>query len=124
MRNQRMARYVGLAKQRLESFSAWKLENIPRGSNERANALAAVAASILITETVFLPIYYQLASSITTDRVNQIDEVGPSWLNPIIIHYLSSTNNKIEAPQSPGLGNKVFLGEWAIIQAISGLAIS
>ena len=53
-----MARYMGLVKQRLENFVAWKLEHIPRNSNERADALAAIAASIPIKETVLLPIYY------------------------------------------------------------------
>ena len=64
-----MARYVGLVNQRLGSFAAWKVENIPRDSNEMADALAAVAASILIKETGFLLIYYQSVSSIITDRV-------------------------------------------------------
>ena len=54
----RMTKYVFLVKQRLGSFSAWKLEHIPRDCNEKADALAAVAASLPMTETVFLPIYY------------------------------------------------------------------
>ena len=98
-RDQRMARYMGLVKQRLGSFAAWKLEHIPRGSNERADALAAVAVSIPIKEIIFLPIYYQTASSIATDRVSQIDKTCPSWLTPIL-HYLSSgklPNKRAEA---------------------------
>ena len=51
-----MARYMGLVKQRLGNFATWKLENIPRDSNERSDALAEVATSIPIKETVFLPI--------------------------------------------------------------------
>ena len=82
-RDQSMARYIGLVKQRLGNFSAWKLEHIPRDSNERAVALAVVVASISIKETIFFPIYYQLASFITTDRVSQIDESGSSWLTPL-----------------------------------------
>ena len=62
-----MARYMGLVKQRLGSFVAWKLEHIPRDSNEREDALEAVVVSIPIKETVFLPIYYQPTSSITID---------------------------------------------------------
>ena len=94
-----MARYVGLDKQRLRSFAAWRLEHIPRDSNERVNTLAVVASSIPIKETVFLLIYYQSTSSITTDQVSQIDETCPSWLTPIM-HYLSSeelSDNKVEA---------------------------
>ena len=53
-----MARYIGLVKQRLRNFAAWKLEHIPRDSNERADTLVAVAVFISIKETVFLLIYY------------------------------------------------------------------
>ena len=73
-----MAKYVSLVKQRLGSFMAWKLENITRDCNEKVDALAAVAASLSITEIVFLPIYYQLDNSIITTRVSQVDEVSPS----------------------------------------------
>ena len=62
----RMAKYVTLVKQCLVSFSTWKLEHVPKDSNEKADALAAVTASLLITETIFLPIYYQPDSSIAT----------------------------------------------------------
>ena len=78
-----MAKYVSLVKQRLNNLEAWKLEHIPRDYNEKAYALAAVAASLPMTETVFLPIYYQQDSSIINTRVSQVDEVSPSWMDPI-----------------------------------------
>ena len=59
-----MVKYASLVKQKLNTLSAWKLEHVPRDCNERADALAAVAASLPIRETVFPPIYYQLDSSI------------------------------------------------------------
>ena len=99
MRDQRMVRYASLVKKRLGSFAAWKLEHIPRDLNEKADALATVVASIPINETVFLLVYYQPASSITTDQLSQIDEACPSWLTPIM-HYLSSgelSDNRVEA---------------------------
>ena len=61
---------------------------IPRDSYEKADALVVVAASIPIKETMFLSIYYLLASSIATDQVSQIDKASFSWLIPII-HYFS-----------------------------------
>ena len=64
--DQRMVKYVSLVKQRLGIFAAWKLEYIPRDSNEKADTLAAMAASISIKEMVFLLIYYQPALSIAT----------------------------------------------------------
>ena len=57
---------------------AWKLEHILRDSNEKADALAAVAASLPIKETVFLLVYFQLTSSITTNQVSKIDEACSS----------------------------------------------
>ena len=53
-----MVKYVALVKQSLAGFSTWKLEHVPRDYHEKANALAVVAASLPITETIFLPIYY------------------------------------------------------------------
>ena len=58
-RDPRMAKFVSLVKQRLDGFSAWKLEHITRHCNEKANALAIVVAIFPITEIVILPIYYQ-----------------------------------------------------------------
>ena len=52
-----MTKYVALVKQRLAGFSTWELEHVPRVSNEKADALAVVAASLPITETIFLLIY-------------------------------------------------------------------
>ena len=73
-RDPRMVKYVTLVKQRLTSFSAWKLEHVSRDCNERADALADVAASLPITETIFLPIYYQSGSSIAIVQVSQVDQ--------------------------------------------------
>ena len=57
-RDPRMAKYAFLVKQSLDNFLAWRFEHITRDYNEKADALATVAASLPITETVFLPIYY------------------------------------------------------------------
>ena len=69
-RDPRMVKYASLVKQKLNTLSAWKLEHIPRDYNERADALAIVAASLPIRETVFLPIYYQPDSSILHAQVS------------------------------------------------------
>ena len=66
-RDQRMAKYVSLINLQLGSFTAWRLEHILRSSNRKADALAAVAVSLPIKETVLLPVYYQPKSLITTN---------------------------------------------------------
>ena len=78
-----MAKYASLVKQKLNTLSAWKLEHVPRDCNERADALAAVAASLPIRETAFLPIYYHPDSSILHAQVSQIEEVALAWMDPI-----------------------------------------
>ena len=78
-----MAKYASLVKQKLNTLSTWKIEHVPRDCNERVDALASVAASLSIKETVFLPIYYQSDSSILHAQVSQIEEVPPSWMDPI-----------------------------------------
>ena len=55
-------------------------------SNEKADALASVTASLPINETIFLPIYYQSVSSITSPQVNQVDKNPPSWMDPITLY--------------------------------------
>ena len=73
-----MTRYVSLVNLRLGRFTAWRLEHVSRNSIEKADALVAIVASLPIKETVLLPVYYLSESSITTSRVNEIDETGPS----------------------------------------------
>ena len=73
-----MTRYVSLVNLRLGSFIAWRLEHVSRNSNEKADALATLATSLPIKEIVLLLVYYLPESSITTNRVNEIYETGPS----------------------------------------------
>ena len=77
-----MAKYVTLVKQCLGSFSAWKLKHLLSDCNEKVDALASVVMSLPITETIFLPIYYQPDSSIAIVRESQVDETSPSWMDP------------------------------------------
>ena len=98
----RMAKYASLVKQKLNTLSAWKLEHVPRDCNERADALAVVAASLPIRETVFLPIYYQPDSSLLRAQVSPIEEVPPSWMDPIRLYLATG-----ELPSDRGKAHKV-----------------
>ena len=82
-RDKRKTKYVSLVNLRLGSFIAWQLEHALRDSNEKADALIVMAASLPIKETVLIPVYYQPKSSITTNWVNEIDEACPSWMNTL-----------------------------------------
>ena len=61
-----------------------------------------MAASFPITETVFLPIYYQPDSSILGAQINQIDEVPPSWMDPIRLYIATG-----ELPNDRGKAHKI-----------------
>ena len=98
----RMVKYASLVKQKLNILSAWKLEHVPRDCNERADALAVVAASLPIRETVFLPIYYQPESSILHAHVSQIEEVPSSWMDPIRLYIATG-----ELPNDKDKAHKV-----------------
>ena len=97
-----MEKYVSQVKQRLGVFSIWKLEHVPRDCNDKADALAAMAASLPVTETIFLASYYQSFSSITTSQVSRVDEITPSWIDPEI-HYIS----KGELPSERDKAHKI-----------------
>ena len=101
-RDPRMAKYASLVKQKLNTLSAWKLEHVPRDCNERADALAVVAASLPIREIVFLPIYYQPDSSILHAQVSQIEEVALAWMDPIWLYLATG-----ELPNDRGKAHKV-----------------
>ena len=81
-----MAKYVSLVQQRLSTLSAWRLEHVPRDRNERVDALAAIAASFPVKETIYLPIDYKPDSSILHTQISQIKEAPPSWMDPILLY--------------------------------------
>ena len=97
-----MEKYDSLVKQKLSTLLAWKLEHVPRDCNERVDALADVAASLPIKEIIYLPIYYQPGSSILHTQVSQIEEVPPSWMDPIRL-YISTG----ELPTDRGRAHKI-----------------
>ena len=97
-----MEKYASLIKQKLSTLTTWKLEHIPRDSNERVDALAVVAASLPITETIYLPIYYQPGSSILHTQVSQVEESPPSWMDPIRLYIATR-----ELPDNRGMAHKI-----------------
>ena len=101
-REPRMTKYASLVKQKLKTLTAWKLEHIPRDRNERVDALAVVAASLPVKETIYFPIYYKPDSSILHDRVSQIQEAPPSWMDPIILYITTG-----ELPDDKSKAHKI-----------------
>ena len=101
-RDPQIEKYASLVKQKLRTLSAWKLEHVPKDSNERADALAIVTASLPIKETIYLPIYYQPGSSILHAQVSQIEEVPPSLMDPIRLYIAMG-----ELPNDRGRAHKI-----------------
>ena len=101
-REPRMTKYASLVKQKLSTLSSWKLKHVPKDRNDRADALAAIAASLPIKETIYVPIYYQPGSSILHTQVSQIEEVPPSWMGPIRLYIATG-----ELPNDRGRAYKI-----------------
>ena len=97
-----MEKYASLTKQKLSTLTTWILEHIPRHSNERVDALAVVAASLPVTETIYLPIYYQPGSSILHTQVSQVKESPPSWMDPIRLYIATR-----KLPDDRGMAYKI-----------------
>ena len=58
-----------------------------------------MATSLPVKETIYLPIYYQLSSSIQHAQVSQIEEAPPSWMDPIRLYIATGElpNDRSEA---------------------------
>ena len=97
-----MAKYDFLVKQKLSTLRTWKLEHIPRDNNERVDALAVVAASLPIKETIYLPIYYQSGSSILHTQVSLIEEAPTSWMDHVRLYIVTG-----ELPNDRSRAHKV-----------------
>ena len=63
-----------------------------------------MAASLPITETIYLPIYYQPGSSISHTQVSQIEESPPSWMDPIRLYIATG-----ESPDFRSMAHKVHI---------------
>ncbi|RVX13989.1 Gypsy retrotransposon integrase-like protein 1 [Vitis vinifera] len=76
----RMARYLAKVRNILQQFTEWTIEKIKRADNRRADALAGIAASLPIKETILLPIHVQANPSVVeistcnTIEANQADD--------------------------------------------------
>ena len=85
-----------------------------------------MATSLPIKETIYLPIYYQPGSSILPAQVSQIEEVPPSWMDPIRPYIATG-----ELPNDRGRAHKIqiqsarlSLVDGAAIKTVLGRAIS
>lgn len=53
--------------------------------NVRADALTGLVASLVVTQTTILPVYYQDDPSILKrEQVNQVYNIHEKWMEPIV----------------------------------------
>ena len=90
-----MARYLAKVRDTLQRFTEWTIEKIKRTENGRADAIAGIAASLLIKETILLPIHVQVNPSVAktstcnTIKANQAN--SQEWTEDIIRYFRTST---------------------------------
>ena len=94
-KDERMTRYLTKVRDTLQWFAEWTIEKIKRTENGHVDALAGIAASLLIKEAILLPIHVQTnpsvaeASTCNTIEANQVD--GQDWTEAIIRYLRTDT---------------------------------
>nr|CAN82191.1 hypothetical protein VITISV_017991 [Vitis vinifera] len=102
----RMTRYLTKVRDTLQRFPEWTIEKIRQTENGRADALASIAASLHIKETIFLPIHVQANSSVaetsTCKAITASQSDGQEWTNDIIQYLQTGT-----LPEDPRQAHKI-----------------
>nr|CAN82734.1 hypothetical protein VITISV_028708 [Vitis vinifera] len=105
-KDERIARYLAKVKDTLQRFTEWTIEKIRRTENGRADALAGIAASLPIKETIFLPIHVQANSSVaetsTCSAIEASQPDGQEWTNNIAQYLRIGT-----LPEDPKQAHKI-----------------
>ena len=101
-----MARYLAKVRDTLQRFTKWTIEKIKRTENGRIDALAGIAVSLPIKETIFLPIHVQTNSSVAETSTCNATEAsqpdGQEWTNNIIQYLRTGT-----LPEDPKQAHKI-----------------
>ena len=91
----RMARYLTKVRDTLQRFTEWTIEKIRRTENERADALAGIAASLPIKEAILLPIHVQtnpsVAGNSTCNTIEAIQVSNQEWTDNIAEYFRTGT---------------------------------
>ncbi|XP_034689166.1 uncharacterized protein LOC117917050 [Vitis riparia] len=107
-KDERMVRYLTKVRDTLQRFTEWTIEKIKRTENGCADALAGIAASLPIKETILLSIYVQTNPSVAetstcnTIEANQAD--GQEWTEDIIRYLRTGT-----LPEEPKQAHKTWV---------------
>ncbi|RVW58085.1 hypothetical protein CK203_115216 [Vitis vinifera] len=101
-----MVRYLAKVRDTLQQFTEWTIEKIRRTENGCADALAGIAASLPIKETIFLIIHVQANSSVaessTCNAIETSQPDGQEWTNDIIQYLRTGT-----LPEDPKQAHKI-----------------
>lgn len=82
-KDERMGKYLLKVKELSSQLEEWVIEKIPRLENAQADALAGIAASFPTKESTMLPIYVQIAPSITEAHVCNVGPKEYDWTDEI-----------------------------------------
>ncbi|RVW23746.1 hypothetical protein CK203_100829 [Vitis vinifera] len=105
-KDEHMAQYLAKVRDTLQRFIEWTIEKIRRTENGCTDALAGIAASLPIKETIFLPIHVQANSFVTeTSTCSAIEASQPDgqeWTNNIAQYLRTGT-----LPEDPKQAHKI-----------------
>ncbi|RVW60099.1 Gypsy retrotransposon integrase-like protein 1 [Vitis vinifera] len=105
-KDERMTRYLVKVRDTLQQFSEWTVEKIGRTENGCVDALAGIAASLLIKEVILLPIHVQanpfIAEASTCNTIEAKRTDNQEWTNDIIGYLRIGT-----LPEDPKQAHKI-----------------
>lgn len=98
-----MKKYLDLAKSLIKTFEYFKIEQVPRSQNKKADALSKLASLTFahLTKEVLVEVLKQ-KSIVADPTISDVQEIGDTWMTPII-EYL----NTGVLPADPGQARKI-----------------
>ena len=92
-----MAKYLKIAKILLTKFKVVRIEQAGRNLSSHANALAGLASTLegKTSQTIEVNLISALSNEMHQEFVLINTELGPNWMDPIVIFYNMTSCHKI-----------------------------
>lgn len=90
-KDKRMTKYLLKVQESLDWLDEWAVEKIPRIANLQADALAGIAASLPVKESMLLPIYVQATPTIAESHICNTVKEDQDWTIDIKAYLRAGT---------------------------------
>lgn len=90
-KNECMAKYLLKVQESLNQLEEWVIKKIPRMANLQADALARIATSLPVRESMLLPIYIQATPAIAESHIYDTVKEDQDWAIDIKAYLRAGT---------------------------------